>query len=135
MSAVQKETWKILFTVLSVCRGRAPTRQENKQTFSLKKNDLLVKGELVATGSKQRVEAEGVLGGVGMERYLVDAPPAHNRGGEVLGDAAHRVSHLRTAITARISSGGGGAERALFHCLGEAGANKEGRKSFLPRRT
>jgi hypothetical protein len=41
-----------------------------------------------------------------MERYLVDAPPAHNRGGEVLGDAAHRVSHLHTAITARISRGG-----------------------------
>jgi hypothetical protein len=66
-----------------------------------------------------------------MERYLVDAPPAHNRSGEVLGDAAHRVSHLRTAITARISGGGGGAEHALFHCAGEAEANKEGRKKML----
>jgi hypothetical protein len=47
-------------------------------------------------------------------RYLVDASPGHNRGGEVLGDAAHRVSHLHTAVTARIS-GGGGAEHALFH--------------------
>jgi hypothetical protein len=63
-----------------------------------------------------------------MERYHVDAPPAHNRSGEVLGDAAHRVSHLRTAIMARISGGGGGAEHALFHCAGEAEANKEGRK-------
>ena len=28
-------------------------------------------------------------------RYLLDAPAGHDRRGEVLGDAAHRLPHLR----------------------------------------
>jgi hypothetical protein len=59
------------------------------------------------------MEVEKVERVLGMERYLVPAPPAHDRRGEVLGDTTHRVSHLRRRPRRGLAAGGG-TEHALF---------------------